>query len=106
MSIKKIRGDSPCSDGDHRLAEEMKKSQKIGNRTAYVETEMEVNAVLGIFTHSPRNHILSRASVTVTSQLGFSGSRCWDSLGYKVLMRDQHTERKGGEARMGRRKRN
>lgn len=101
MSIEEIRGDSPCSDGGHHLAEETKKSRKIGNRTAYVETEMEVNAVLGIFTHSPRNHILSRASLTVTSQLGFSGSGCWDCLGYKVFMRDQHTERKGGEAGMG-----
>ena len=47
------------------------KSHKTGGRSTYVETVMEVDTVLGIFAHCPRSHILSRASLVATSQVGF-----------------------------------
>ena len=36
-----------------------------------MEIVMEVNMVLGIFAHCPRSHILSRASLMATSEVGF-----------------------------------
>lgn len=67
---QKNQRNSPCSDGCQHLEEEMK-SHKTGGRSTYVETVMEVDTVLGIFAHCPRSHILSRASLVATSQVGF-----------------------------------
>ena len=47
------------------------KSHSTGDRSTHVEIVMEVNMVLGIFAHCPRSHILSRASLVATSQVGF-----------------------------------
>lgn len=48
-----VRGDSSCSGGGHRVEEKTKGRQKIGDGTTQVETETEVDAILGTCTHCP-----------------------------------------------------
>lgn len=55
------QGDSSCSGGGHHL-EKTKGSQKIGERTTHAETEMDIDAMLGSFTHYPEGQVFSRVS--------------------------------------------
>lgn len=91
-----LRGDSSCSGGGRHLEEKTTGSQNIGDRTTLVETEMEVDAMLGTFTVL-RGRVFGRVSGRCHS----CGSQEVDAeteLGAEILKRDQHMERKGEEA--------
>lgn len=61
LEYKAWGGDGFFSGGGHHL-EKTKGSQKIGERTTHVETEMDVDAMLGSFTHYPEGQVFSGVS--------------------------------------------